>query len=93
MAKTLTLDVVTPEKNVYSGEITSVKVPATTGSFEVLVNHAPIIASVGKGTVRIIEANGNRIEMEVEGGVAEVLNNKVTVLVEKITTALPTSEE
>jgi F-type H+-transporting ATPase subunit epsilon len=93
MAKSFKLDVVTPEKNVYSGDITSVKIPASTGSFEVLLNHAPLIASLGKGTIRIIEENGNRIEMSVEGGVSEVSNNKVTVLVEKIFTELPSSEE
>ncbi len=80
----MTLDILTPEQSVFSGEITLVKVPGTNGSFEVLENHAPIISSLDKGALKIIPKSGQEIHYEIEGGVIEVSHNKVIILVEKI---------
>lgn len=84
---TFKLDIVTPELSVFSGEVTSVKVPGATGSFSVLHNHAPIIASLAKGELSYI-TDGKTVTFTTQGGVVEVLNNQVTVLVERILTGM-----
>ncbi len=76
------LEILTPDKKVYSGEIDLIKVPGTNGSFEVLKNHAPIISTLEKGQIKIIESSGNQDTFEINSGVIEVLNNKIIVLVE-----------
>ena len=81
---TFQLDIVTPEANIYSGEVKSVTVPGTLGSFQVLVNHAPIISTLGKGKMKFVKANGEQVDYSVEDGVIEVLNNKAIVLVERL---------
>ena len=77
------LEVLTPDKKVFSGEVSSVSVPGAKGSFEVLNNHAPIISTLDKGILRIKAKEGNQ-EMQISGGVIEVLSNKVVVLVESV---------
>lgn len=85
---TFQLDIVTPESNVYSGEVQSVTVPGTLGSFQVLVNHAPIISTLGKGRLKFVKAGGEEVVFSVEDGVVEVLNNKAIVLVERLAEAV-----
>jgi len=80
----MTLDILTPEKIIFSGEITLVKVPGANGSFEVMENHAPIISSLSKGELKINPKEKEAILYNIEGGVVEVINNKVIILVEKI---------
>jgi F-type H+-transporting ATPase subunit epsilon len=76
------LEIITPEKKVYSGDVEAVKLPGADGSFGILNNHAPIIATLKKGTVKITD-KANKVEnFEINGGVVEVLNNKITVLAE-----------
>ncbi len=77
------LEILTPDKKVYSGEVNSVSVPGTSGSFEVLNNHAPIISTLDKGTLKFKAKEGNQ-EMTISGGVIEVLSDKVVVLVESL---------
>lgn len=79
----MTLEILTPDKQVYEGEATSVTLPGTLGQFEILSNHAPIISTLNDGKLTI--RNGNKEDVYViQGGVVEGLNNKVTVLVEGI---------
>ncbi len=78
------LEVVTPDREVFSGEVQSVSVPGTQGSFQVLVNHAPIIATLGRGNVKIIQENGEEEILKAQDGVIEVLNNKAIILLERI---------
>jgi F-type H+-transporting ATPase subunit epsilon len=73
------LDIITPDKILYSGEVDSVKLPGTKGSFEVLKNHAALISKLEKGSVRIKDKNGVHF-IEITGGIAEVLKNKIVVL-------------
>jgi F-type H+-transporting ATPase subunit epsilon len=76
------LEIITPDKKVFSGDVESVKLPGADGSFGILNNHAPIIASLKKGTVKVTD-NTKKVEsFEINGGVVEVLNNKITVLAE-----------
>ncbi len=76
------LEIITPDKKVYSGEVDSVKLPGADGSFGILNNHAPIIASLKKGTVRVTDSKKNVENFEINGGVVEVQNNKVIILAE-----------
>lgn len=77
------LDILTPDQTVFSGEITSVQVPGTAGRFEVLINHAPIISTLEKGDVVIRIAKEEKVFV-IDGGVVEVLHDKVIVLAEAI---------
>ena len=77
------LEIVTPDQKYFEGEVESATFPGSDGSFQVLKNHAPIISSLGKGELSY-KANNELFTVNVEGGVVEVLNNKVIVLVESI---------
>ncbi len=77
------LDILTPDKKVFSGEVTSVTVPGTAGSFTVLNNHAPIISTLENGNVKVKSQSGVE-NFTIRGGVIEVLKNKVVILAESI---------
>lgn len=76
------LEIITPEKKVFQGEVNSVQLPGTNGKFEVLNNHAPIISTLIKGDVRVIDSNNKTELFEINGGVIEMQNNKIIVLAE-----------
>ncbi len=76
------LEIITPEKKVYSGDVTAVKLPGADGSFGILNNHAPIIATLKEGIVKITEISNKVENIEIKGGVVEVLNNNIIVLAE-----------
>jgi len=78
--KTFSLEILTPSKSVYSGEVQIVTVPGTHGSFQILYNHAPIISTLEIGYVKIEDANGKLDYFACSGGVVEVTDNKVLVL-------------
>ena len=80
----MTLDILTPEKTIFTGEINLVKVPGSNGSFEIMESHAPIISSLSKGELKINTKDEKVILYNIDGGVIEVNNNKVIILVEKI---------
>jgi len=75
------LDIITPDKKIYSGEVTSVSVPGAQGRFQILRNHAPIISTLMKGMVKVEDSEGTK-EFEVRGGVVENLKNNVVILAE-----------
>jgi F-type H+-transporting ATPase subunit epsilon len=77
------LEIITPDKMVFEGEVAGAKFPGTLGSFEVLNNHAPIISTLENGEIRITTAAGAQF-FQVDGGVVEVLNNRIIVLAESI---------
>ena len=76
------LEIITPDKKLYEGTFKSAVFPGSEGSFGVLDNHAPMIATLGQGKVELTEENNNKVEFAVKGGVVEVLKNKVVVLAE-----------
>ncbi|MBE2229790.1 MAG: ATP synthase F1 subunit epsilon [Chitinophagaceae bacterium] len=79
----MNVEILTPEKKLYSGEAYGVQMPGLTGSFEVLDKHAPMVSALRAGKVKVLRDKTNADAFfEVEGGFVEVLNNKVTVLVE-----------
>ena len=77
----MNLDILTPEKKLYSGEATLVQLPGVEGSFEILNNHAPIISALKNGIVRFKNADGEK-RIRITGGFVECLNNKVIVCAE-----------
>ena len=79
----MTLDILTPEKKLYSGEATLVQLPGVDGSFEILNKHAPIISALGKGVVKVNDASGTH-KFTITGGFVECLNNKVIVCAEGV---------
>jgi F-type H+-transporting ATPase subunit epsilon len=78
------LEIITPDKKVYSGEVSSVSVPGAAGRFQLLNNHAPIISTLLNGKVKIKDKEGVK-EFNVKGGVVENLKNKVVILAESLT--------
>jgi F-type H+-transporting ATPase subunit epsilon len=93
------LEIITPESNVFKGEVEAVQFPGKDGLFQVLENHAPIISALNKGKIKIdlknsaeqFDASNSRIEkassdkqlfVHVNGGVVEMMNNKIIVLAE-----------
>lgn len=76
------LEILTPEKTVYQGEVLSVTVPGNMGSFQVLNQHAPIISTLEPGNVVVRTTTKGVETFSINGGVVEALNNKVVILVE-----------
>ena len=80
----MNLVVLTPEREIYNGGITSVKVPGVNGQFEILKDHAPIVSSLNKGEVRILDEGGQKKTFQIEKGFIEVLYNEVSLLVQGV---------
>ena len=89
MPENLYVDIVVPDDYVFQGDVESIRAPGVEGSFQVLRNHAPMIAAFEIGPLRIKNTDGEEIVFATSGGFLEVLDNKVTVLAE---TAEPASE-
>ncbi len=85
----LQVEIVAPQGRVFQGEAQGVQAPGVEGSFEVLYNHAPMIAAFEVGPIRVTTAAGDQVFFATSGGMLEVLDNNVTVLAE---TAEPASE-
>lgn len=82
MADKLFLEVVTPQKAVVSEEVEMVVAPGSEGEFGVLKGHTTFLTSLSSGILRYRTASGTEKKLQVEGGFAEVLPDKVTVLAE-----------
>jgi len=76
------LEIITPDKSVFEGEVKLVQLPGIDGSFEILNNHAPLISVLKKGKIKIEDEKGQEQFFDVNGGVIEVLKNKVLILAE-----------
>lgn len=76
----MNVEILTPDKTLFSGTAEVVTLPGTNGSFQILENHAPLIANLGKGELSI-STSGKTESFEVKGGLVEVLKNTVVVLV------------
>ena len=91
----MTLEILTPEKKLYSGDVYGVQMPGISGSFEVLEKHAPLVSALRAGRVKVLKDKSAASEsssasphvtfFEIQGGFVEVLNNKVTILAEGAT--------
>ncbi|MBP3750533.1 MAG: ATP synthase F1 subunit epsilon [Prevotella sp.] len=78
----LKLKIVSPEKILYEGDATSVKVPGVLGGMEILQNHAPLISALTVGKVEYTNAEGTE-QILVAGGFVEVLRNNVSLCIER----------
>jgi len=81
----MTLEILTPEIKLYNGDVYGVQLPGISGSFEVLDRHAPLVAALGKGNIKVLKTKTEITNYKIESGFVEVLNNKTTVLVEGAT--------
>ncbi len=78
----MTLEILTPEKKIFSGEVYGVQLPGITGSFEVLDKHAPMVSALKAGKLKILNDKTATTLYDIQSGFVEVLNNKTTVLIE-----------
>jgi F-type H+-transporting ATPase subunit epsilon len=78
----MTLEILTPEKKLYNGEVYGVQLPGIEGLFEILDKHAPLVSALGKGNLKVLKDKNTAVHYSIQGGFVEMLNNKATVLVE-----------
>lgn len=78
------LEIITPDKKIYSGTVKLVQLPGSKGNFEILDHHAPIISTLEKGKIKVEEESGQVLFFEVEGGIVENKDNKIIVLAESV---------
>lgn len=74
------LNIISAEKKLFNGEVTSIVIPGIAGKFGVKPSHAPLISPLQEGTI-VYETEGKEESLEVKGGVVEVNNNVVTICV------------
>ena len=84
MPNTLYIEIVAPDKRVFQGEAQGIRAPGVQGSFEVLYNHAPMIAAMSVGPLYVTLPSGERIAYATSGGFLEVIGNVVTLLAETV---------
>lgn len=78
------LEIITPDKKIFSGEVKLIQLPGSKGAFEILKNHAPIISTLDKGTIKVVDLADKEQFFEISGGVIENKANKIIVLVESV---------
>ena len=77
------LEIITPDKKIFEGEVSEATFPGANGSFQILKNHAAIVSALEKGAVSYTSAEGKK-SLVVDGGVVEVNDNNIIVLAEKV---------
>jgi F-type H+-transporting ATPase subunit epsilon len=80
------LEILTPEKKLFEGNVTIATFPGSDGSFQVMDNHAPLISLLKEGVVEYKSKDGNS-SLRITGGVVEVLKNKVVLLADGVVAA------
>ena len=79
----MNLEILTPEKKLYSGNVYGVQLPGISGLFEVLEKHAPLVSALKAGRLKVLKDRSNQTSFfDIQGGFVEVINKNVTVLVE-----------
>ncbi|MBS1733704.1 MAG: ATP synthase F1 subunit epsilon [Bacteroidetes bacterium] len=81
----MTLEILTPDQKIFSGDVYGVQLPGISGLFEVLDRHAPLVSALKAGSLKILKDKTNTVSYTIQSGFVEVLNNKTTVLVEAAT--------
>ena len=87
------IEIVSPEKTLYTGDVTSVHLPGSEGSFQILNNHAPIVSTLKNGQIKLKGnfdsksenlniINSNEASLEIQSGVVEMKKNKLIILVD-----------
>jgi F-type H+-transporting ATPase subunit epsilon len=84
--RNMNLEILTPERKLFSGDVYGVQLPGITGLFEVLNRHAPLVSALKAGRLKVLKDRTNDLAFyDIQSGFVEVLDNKVTVLVEGAT--------
>ena len=79
----MNLEILTPEKKLFSDDVFGVQLPGVTGLFEVLDKHAPLVSASKKGRIKVLKDKNNHLAFfDIQSGFVEVISNTVTVLVE-----------
>jgi F-type H+-transporting ATPase subunit epsilon len=78
----MTLEILTPERKIFSGDVYGILLPGISGLFEVLDRHAPMVSALQEGKLKILKDKNNSSSYSIQGGFVEVLNNKTIVLIE-----------
>jgi F-type H+-transporting ATPase subunit epsilon len=78
------IEIITPDKKVFEGDIKSVRVPGKKGSFQVLKDHAPIVSTLENGPVIMVDMDGNESVYDINGGVIEVKANRIILLADSV---------
>jgi F-type H+-transporting ATPase subunit epsilon len=78
------LEILTPDKAVFSGRINSVSLPGTSSPFTILKNHAPIISTLDMGDIELETEQGVILMFSIDKGIVEARDNKIVVLIEKV---------
>ena len=78
----MTLEILTPERKIFSGEVYGVQLPGIVGLFEVLEKHAPLVSALKAGKLKILKDKSTISYYNIQSGFVEVINNTTTVLVE-----------
>jgi F-type H+-transporting ATPase subunit epsilon len=78
----MTLEILTPERKIFSGEVYGVQLPGISGLFEILDKHAPMVSALKAGKLKILTDKTATVSYKIQSGFAEIINNKATVLVE-----------
>ena len=81
----MTLEILTPDRKIFSGDVYGVQLPGINGLFEVLDRHAPLVSALKAGSLKILKDKSSTTIYTIQSGFVEVLNNKTTVLVEGAT--------
>jgi len=76
------LEIISPDKAVYKGEVKLVQLPGAGGSFEIMQNHAPLISALAQGKIKVITTEGAIRYFDIKGGIMEVQKNNIIVLSE-----------
>ncbi len=76
------VEIITPEKKLFAGESSMIRLPGTNGSFQILNNHAPIVSTLEKGVITIRKADNQEVSFEIISGLVECRKNKIIILVE-----------
>ncbi len=76
------IEIITPDKKIFSGEVSLAQFPGTDGLFEILNNHAPIVSTLTKGKIKVIDSEKQTRYFEIKSGVIEMQKNNIIVLAE-----------
>ncbi len=76
------LEIITPEKKIYTGEVDLINLPGSDGSFGILKDHAALVSTLKEGEIKIVETDNSERFFPIKGGVIEVNNNNIIVLAE-----------
>ena len=85
--KEIFVEIITPSKSAYKGNVKLINVPGSLGNFQMLFNHAPLISSLEIGKINLVDTTDKEIEYVTGGGTVEVRDNKILILADSVETA------